>query len=122
MAEQKIQAVKLKTAMVAGLSALNEIEIEFAAKQIDTYIAEHKPQYLMMLNHEVRYFTVFDMKGSMIHLSNGKEIIAFIKECVEPVYGNLKLIDADSTQGAIEVWCGETCFILFDYSNGVVKL
>ena len=122
MSKQEIKAVKLKATMVAGLSALDEVQEEFAAKQINNYISEHKPNYLMMLNHDVRYFTVFNLKSKAVKASIGKEVIDFIRECVEPVYGQLKLVDADSTVGAIEVWCGETCFVLFDYTNGIVEL
>lgn len=122
MAEHKIQAVKLKTTMVAGLSVLDEVQVEYAARQIDEYIQKKNPKYLMMLNHDVRYFTVFDMKGSLVKTSMGKQILDFAEKYVSPVYGGLKLIDAESTMGAVEIWCGETCFILFDYTDGVVQL
>lgn len=121
MSEQKIQAVKLKASMVAGLAPLNEIETEYAERLINDYLSKTKADYLMLLNHEVRYFTVFD-NTTMVLANYGKELIKFITDYIVPVYGGLKLVDADSTTGAIEVWCGETCFILFDYSKGVVQL
>ena len=122
MSKQEIKAVKLKAPLVAGLSALDEVQEEYAAKQIDKYISERKPKYLMMMNHDIRYFTVFDLKSKSIKASMGKEIINFTRKYVEPTYGHLKLVDAESTMAAVEVWCGKTCFILFDYTNGVVEL
>lgn len=119
-----VKAVALKGAMVEGLTSFGEAEGKYAVENIAKYIELTNAKYLMLLNHENRYYTIFDVsdkdKGTI--QGSAKNLFNFLVEDVAPHYGELKLVDFDSTTGAIEVWFNNNCFVLFDYSNGVVTL
>ena len=96
---------------------LDDFGISEGKALIRSYVKKTKAKYYMLLNNELKYYTVFaiDDEGSnKIDL----EVISTLKE-----FDNIKDIKEDND--SIEIWAtlnGELgYFLFFDYDKGVIK-
>ena len=96
---------------------LDDFGISECKALIRSYVKKTKAKYYMLLNNELKYYTVFaiDDEGSnKIDL----EVINTLKE-----FDNIKDIKEDND--SIEIWAtlnGELgYFLFFDYDKGVIK-
>lgn len=106
----------------AQLPELTESETENAKSLIASFIDFHKrnsdEKYYMLLNHEVRYFTLFHD----LNWSEPKEIAEQIYEIAVDL-GKVKSVQyMDKTNSAIEIWVDDKMYLLFPYTRGVVEI
>lgn len=105
------------------LPALDEAGIIAIKKTIENYLNWHHAQYYMLLNHELRYFTLFHQESPQFrHITKGN-IYAILEEL-----GEIKSIELTGDSMALECWVtlnndpeDTHAFILFDYDRGVVE-
>lgn len=104
-----------------------EEEILGAKSVVIKFLEENPATYYMLLNHENRYFTLFNFKSEGSK-SNAKSVMAQdVIECME--YCGFDLIDIclDEDGYALEVWGKkqteqEACmYLLFPYDSGVIE-
>lgn len=105
------------------LPALGEAELATADQTIADFLNWHRANYYMLLNHELRYFTLFHQESPQFRHITRENIIAILQEL-----GEIKSIEKTSDEMAIECWVTMNndpedthAFILFDYDRGVVE-
>ena len=104
-----------------------EEEIEFAKIVIKNYINKTCGEFYMMLNHDLRDFTLFNFKNGVLTDVKIKVMIDDIIECMENRGFGLLDVGLDEVGLAVEIWVKnrETeavyMFLLFPYDLGVIQ-
>lgn len=105
------------------LPAFDEAELTAADQTIADFLNWHRANYYMLLNHELRYFTLFHQESQQFRHITRENILAILQEL-----GEIKSIEKTSDEMAIECWVTMNndpedthAFILFDYDRGVVE-
>ena len=114
---------ELNQANYGKLPALDEAGCFSAKQAIENYLDWHRADYYMLLNHELRYFTLFHQESPQFrHITKGN-IYAILEEL-----GEIKSIELTNDSMALECWVSLNndpedthVFVLFDYDRGVVE-
>lgn len=97
---------------------LDDYKLTCGEKVIEQYVKETNAEYYMLLNHEMRYFTLFQTGCSGDNTPIHKEVMALLD-----YFDNVKAITREDN--GIEIWAtfnGQLgMFLLFDYDKGVIK-
>ena len=127
MAEHPLASMSLyemNQSVVNGLPALDEDGKSRAKSEFFNWISnflDESNNYFMLLNHEVRYYTVFHNRNAKLDIENFWNELLNIFNYV----GTIKIMEVD-TNGAWSVWADwndegvSHCFYLFPYDAGVV--
>lgn len=99
-----------------NLPKMTKAEIEQSKEVFKQLIEENPGTYYMLLNHDIRYFTLF-VKSEKTSLDN---FINEIYSILKPL-GTLKSIELNKYK-AIEIWIDNHCFLFFNYDKGVVEV
>jgi hypothetical protein len=98
-----------------------------AKKIIKDFVKKQLSQYYMLLNHENRYFTLFNFIGYQTTSSKVSSMANDVIECMENQGFGILDVNLDPTESAIEVWVKhrETeavhMYLLFPYDFGVIE-
>ena len=105
------------------LTPLSEADLDAANKTIADFLNWHRANYYMLLNHELRYFTLFHQESPQFRHITRDNILAILQEL-----GEIKSIEKTSDEMALECWVtlnndpeDTHAFVLFDYDRGVVE-
>lgn len=106
----------------AGLISMSKESIQNAKNKIlKNFLFKHMNEFYMLLNNDIRYYTIFQYENQICVDDMADEIIDIVT-----ALGEVKEITLDETGDAIEFWVmyeGEChMFLLFDYTRGVVKV
>lgn len=105
-----------------SIPTLTQKEIDEGIDLIASYIRDTENIQYMLLNHDIHYFTLFQMLFSSSREA-AEEIIKLIKEM-----GSIKSIELSDNKEMIEVWVnynetGKTImFGFFAYDRGVIRI
>lgn len=112
---------ELNQAGYLSIPYMTQDEIEIAKNDIREFLEDHPNNYYMMLNHEVRSFTIFH------YLHNRQWPTCMTKEIIDVItsYGKLKAIEIQDEM--IEFWVTEkdsVCrmYAFFGYDKGVIEV
>jgi hypothetical protein len=102
-------------------------EIRGAKRVVKNFVNAKPATYYMMLNHENRYFTLFNFRNGI--MTEGKiDVMANdVIECMENCGFALIDINEDSTGEALEIWVKDEeneiayMYLLFPYDFGVIE-
>lgn len=113
---------ELNQAGYASLPEMTDEQKESARKKIEDFLADHSyndTDYLMLLNNDLHYYTVFVWKYQGI-----KKFIDELMDIVEDL-GKIKSIEVNDND-AVEFWItgeeGTNMYVLFNYNQGVVEI
>jgi hypothetical protein len=104
-----------------------EEELNGAKQVIKNFINEKLAKYYMLLNHDNRYFTLFNFVNGVITDTKNKLMANDIIECMQNFGFGIIDIFEDETGEALEVWVKnlETeavyMYLLFPYDFGVLE-
>lgn len=105
------------------LPPLSETDLAAADQTIADFLNWHRANYYMLLNHELRYFTLFHQESAQFRHITRDNILAILQEL-----GEIKSIEKTSDEMALECWVtlnndpeDTHAFVLFDYDRGVVE-
>lgn len=101
--------------IVKDLPPFDKRELGFVYEDLVDFIKEHEETTYFMLNSKkLSYYTIFKWKSSIARPELvAKEIIDFIlNDSYLTTLGELKVFRRHS-EGTIEIWIGETHFMLF---------
>lgn len=105
------------------LPPLNDTELAVADQTIIDFLNWHRANYYMLLNHELKYFTLFHQESPQFRHVTRDNILAILQEL-----GEIKSIEKTSDEMALECWVtfnndpeDTHAFVLFDYDRGVVE-
>lgn len=94
-------------------------EIEQSKKVIRNYIDMSGSSVYMLLNNELRYYTVFILDKE----NSDEKIEDIVIECLK-YYGSIKSVELNEETNAIEIWFNheEESYVayLFNYEEGVI--
>jgi len=103
---------------------LTEEELKEKATLISNFIIEKENFYLMLLCHEQRDYTLFNLNGILGDLE-AQKTVQELYECLKN-RGVIKGIDETLDHQAIEIWLsieGESyVYYFFGYDNGVIEI
>lgn len=105
--------------LMAQAPALGDEALRTEATALSSWAGHYQDKFFMMLNHELRYFTLFQCKDKT---KLGERVIDIITSSI----GSIKNLD-DNEHGAYEIWVeydDGNCylFLLFPYDAGVVEV
>lgn len=116
----KISLMDLNSMLVNQLPELTDEQIEEAKILIKNYTTTEYSNYFMLLNNELRYYTVFMTKTELI--PDLKPIEDEVIECLHDL-GTIKSISVNN-DGVVECWITADDksypLFLFDYTKGVI--
>lgn len=116
----KISLMELNSMLVSQLPALTDEQIDEAKKLIKEYTTTEIANYYMLLNNELRYYTVFLTKTDF--LLGLKYIEDEVIDCLNDI-GTIKSITVND-DGVLECWVTAEDksypLFLFDYTKGVI--
>lgn len=104
-----------------------EAELECAKIMIKNFINANPDTYYMLLNHDNRYFTVFNFKGGLLSELKIKVMANDVIECMKNFGFGIIDISPNEAGNALEVWVKniETdavfMYLLFPYGFGVLE-
>lgn len=114
---------ELNKAGYLSLPTLNELELYSYQQKVLEFINDKKAKYFMLLNHDIRYFTLFS------HINEDKDNKYVAKEVMDIArsLGDIKSIELSNDTNAIEFWIvdytGEcNLYIFFNYDQGVIEI
>jgi len=119
--ELTVDMYSLNKSLYTSATPLSPTKIREGFEKIQrTYNAAKESTYYMLLNNELRYYTLFHKSTDSIEPFGD-----VVKECVEG-FGIIKDV-ASVENNAFEIWVttekNETyCFMLFDYTAGVIEV
>lgn len=102
-------------------------EIESVKTYIKNYINSTGSEFYMMLNHDLRDFTLFNFKNGILNDIKIKVMADDIIECMENRGFGLLDVGLDEAEIALEIWVKNVeteavhMFLLFPYDNGVIQ-
>ena len=102
-------------------------ELRRVKQTIKSFVEEKASTYFMLLNHELRYFTLFNFKNGLLTDIKENAMAKDVIECVESMELGLIDIFPDDGNGALEIWAKDTeediahMFLLFPYNEGVLE-
>lgn len=104
------------------IKGLNTTELKDKMREIKNKFF-NQGKYYMLLCHERRDYTVFNLKREVSGHDVSKKATNELKECLEN-RGTILSID-DQNNGAWEVWIrneeGIFCYYLFPYDNAIIE-
>lgn len=105
------------------LPPLSAADLAAAKETVADFLNWHRANYYMLLNHELRYFTLFHQESPQFRHITRDNVLAILQEL-----GEIKSIEKTSDEMALECWVtlnndpeDTHAFILFDYDRGVVE-
>jgi hypothetical protein len=104
-----------------------EEELNGAKQVIKNFVNEKLANYYMLLNHDNRYFTLFNFKSGVISELKVNVMSDDVIECMQNFGFGIIDIFEDTTGEALEVWVKnlETeavyMYLLFPYDFGVLE-
>ena len=119
--ELTVDMYSLNKSLYTNATPLSPTKIREGFEKIQrTYNSMKESTYFMLLNNEIRYYTLFHKSADSVEPFGD-----VVKECVEG-FGTIKDI-ASVENNAFEIWVtdekNEThCFMLFDYTAGVIEV
>ena len=102
-------------------------ELESAKLFIKNYINKTCSEFYMMLNHDLRDFTLFNFKNGILTDIKINIMADDIIECMNNRGFGLLDVGLDEADAAIEIWVKDReteavhMFLLFPYDNGVIQ-
>lgn len=124
--EMQAQVTQLEydRGIIKNLSPANREEIENMKKDIADFIEGlGELENLMLLSNELRYYTLFKMTSKLLTpQGKAEKLMRFLREDkFLKNLGKLKVLKR-SIGGNIEIWIGETYFLLFDADSFFVEI
>lgn len=119
--ELTVDMYTLNRSLYTSATPLSPTKIREGFEKVQrTYNAAKESTYYMLLNNELKYYTLFHKSADSIE-SFGD----VVRECIEG-FGTIKDV-ASVENNAFEIWVttekNETyCFMLFDYTAGVIEV
>lgn len=114
---------ELNKAGYLSLPTLNELELYSYQQKVLKFINDKKAKYFMLLNHDIRYFTLFS------HINEDIDNKYVAKEVMDIArsLGDIKSIEVSDDENSIEFWIvdytGEcNLYIFFNYDQGVIEI
>lgn len=111
--------------IIKKLPSFTKAEIEDVKKDLTDYLAERTHiDHLMLLSNEIRYFTIFKREVIALKTNKGRadELFNFLtKDVFLKTLGELKVLKRTG-EGEIEIWIGETPFVLFEADSFFVPI
>lgn len=104
-----------------------EEELDGAKTIIKNYINKTCNEFYMMLNHDLRDFTLFNFRNGLLNNTKIQVMANDIIECMQNRGFGLLDVNLDEAETAIEIWVKnkETeavfMFLLFPYDMGVIQ-
>ena len=102
-------------------------EIRGAKRVIKEFVNKKLAKYYMLLNHDNRYFTLFNFKDGVIFEEKVNTMANDIIECMENCGFGIVDISRDESEEALEVWVKDEenqtayMYLLFPYDFGVIE-
>ena len=125
--EQKLTAYELNKNIIHNLEPLDikDKKIrEDLIKQINHMILNNKKsKYFALCAPYIRYITIFHFLSDKSNKQFAEDIVSFIEDEISGnVLGPLKDYGYRKEEKHFEIWLGDECYLLFDYSKGVEEL
>lgn len=102
------------------LPKITKAELESASKKMTEFFYQANSKYYMMLNHDKKYYTVFNTAKAQFFWEISNEVIDVAKSL-----GQIKGIEV-TEQGMIEIWISNSgecnMYALFPYDKGVIEI
>ena len=102
-------------------------EIRGAKRVVKEFVKEKLARYYMLLNHDNRYFTLFNFKDGVIFEEKVNTMANDVIECMENCGFGIVDISRDESEEALEVWVKDEenqtayMYLLFPYDFGVIE-
>ena len=102
-------------------------ELAGAKGVVTSFLEQHPAKYYMLLNHENKYFTVFNFANDGSFATQKNYMAQDVIECMENCDFNIIDICPDNFGGALEVWVKDLetesvhMYLLFPYDFGVIE-
>ena len=119
--EITVDMYSLNKSLYTKATPLSPTKIREGFEKIQrTYNSMKESTYFMLLNNEIRYYTLFHKSPDSVEPFGD-----VVRECVES-FGTIKDV-ASVGNNSFEIWItnkqNETyCFMLFDYTAGVIEV
>ena len=103
---------------------LTQEELAIKKEMVHNFLRENgKASYMMLLCHEQRDYTVFNLTTTDDFAIYTPDIL--IDECLKN-RGEIRSIELTANKDAIEIWLvinkKAYCYYFFDYTNGVIEV
>jgi len=110
--------------IIKNLPPFTKEELEMVREDMTKYFEERpKVKYFMLLSNELRYYTIFS-RTTAITTARGvaDKILTFLQnDSFLTKLGELKVLKRTG-EDEIEIWIGETPFLLFDADSFFVEI
>lgn len=104
-----------------------EDEINGAKDVIKRFANQMLAKYYMLLNHDTRYFTLFNFTNGKIDSIKIQQMSNDVIECMQNLNYGIIDISPDENGGGLEIWVKDLetetvyMYILFPYDLGVIE-
>lgn len=120
LAQASISLYDINKQAKKDLPDLNDTDLDLGEKNILDFATKNPSQYYMLLNNEMKYYTVFETGCEDGDATFVQEVMNLLK-----YFDNVKSIELVNDDTAVEIWAtlnGELgAFYLFDYNKGVIR-
>ena len=124
MQNKKMKKFEQDKSIIAQFPAFTKEEIKEVKEDVKNYFRERpKVKYFMLLSNELNYYTIFS-KETVIStpVGHAEKLVNFLLEDdFLKTLGDLKVLKRTGND-ELEIWIGETPFLLFDADSFFVVL
>ncbi len=115
-----LQQYEMNKLVISQLPLLSKEQIAEGQSLLEEYFNNNpKTKYFMMLNHDIRSYTVF-VRSPIMQETLAEGVISIGEQ-----YGKIWSINYNSDKTAVEIWLKRNdspiMFLLFDYDWGIVQ-
>jgi hypothetical protein len=114
-------------ANMGKLPILTKKGLEGAKQVVVNFVNEKLAQYYMLLNHDNRYFTLFNFNSNVTNDAKVSLMGNDVVECMQNCNFGIIDISKDESGDALEVWVKDLetevvyMYLLFPYDFGVIE-
>ena len=124
MEDIKMKKFEQDKSIVSQFPPFTREEIQEVKKDVTEYFRERpKVKYFMLLSNELKYYTIFE-KGTALStpVGHAEKFVSFlVDDDFLNTLGELKVLKRTGDD-ELEIWIGETPFLLFDADSFFVQL
>ena len=124
MADIALKKFEQERSIVKDLPPFTQEEFEMVREDITKYFEERpKVKNFMLLSNELRYYTIFSRTTAITTAKEAADkILTFLQnDSFLSELGELKVLKRTG-KDEIEIWIGETPFLLFDADSFFVEI
>ena len=124
MTDIKLKKFEQEKSIVKGLPSFTQEEFEMVREDLIKYFEERsKVKNFMLLSNELRYYTIFSKTIALTTaIGAADRVLTFLRnDSFLTELGELKVLKRTG-EDEIEIWIGETPFVLFNADSFFVAI